>query len=87
MKINSKDTYSNNPFPELSLRNCTSEKKLSSFSKPSYSHAIGEYIYSELDLLGKGYSSKVYKCKHKDHPDSIYAIKVIDTSKFRTSSL
>ena len=87
VRTNSKDHYSSNVYITPSLRHCTSEKKFPSLATSSHQQNIGDYQYSELDLLGKGYSSKVYKGFHISRPEETYAIKVIDTSKFRPSSL
>ena len=52
--------------PYTPLRSCTSEKRLSDyFHHPSNEYLrVGTYKYREQDLLGKGFSSKVYKAIH-----------------------
>lgn len=66
------------------LRQCTSEKKISNAMQEYF---VGNYRYCESNIIGKGFSSKVYKAFHKSRANEIYAIKVIDTSKFKASSL
>jgi serine/threonine protein kinase len=48
---------------------------------------LGYYSYNEHDLLGSGYSSKVYKATRIDNPSQLYAIKAINTSQFDAASL
>jgi serine/threonine protein kinase len=37
-------------------------------------------------MLGKGFSSKVYKASHLNNSDEKYAIKVINLKKFKASN-
>lgn len=44
----------------------------------------GKYVYYEKDLIGKGYSSHVYKGSHVGNPQSKnFAIKILDLSKIK----
>ena len=55
-----------------------------------YSHRlieVGAYQYKEEDILGKGFSSNVYKCRSIKEEEKEFAIKVIDLKKFKTSNL
>jgi hypothetical protein len=38
-------------------------------------------------LLGKGFSSKVYKASHINNSDERFAIKVINLKKFKASNI
>lgn len=72
------------------LRPCTSEEKLPSETHRNQNNTfirVGAYKYQEIQILGKGYSSKVYKCYHISDKDKIYAIKVISLKKFKNSNL
>jgi len=48
-------------------------------------HVIGsKYVYSEDDIIGKGYSSHVYKGSHIDNQQNKnFAIKVLDLVKIK----
>lgn len=46
------------------LRVCTSEQKISINSLDSGYTSIGPYRFKENDLIGKGFSSRVYKATH-----------------------
>lgn len=48
---------------------------------------VGPYKYKESSLIGKGFSSQVYKGYHQDDPTKPYAIKAINLKKFKASSL
>ena len=48
---------------------------------------VGPYKYKESSLVGKGFSSQVYKGFHEDDSSKTYAIKVINLKKFKSSSL
>jgi serine/threonine-protein kinase ULK/ATG1 len=48
---------------------------------------VGEYKYREQDILGEGYSSKVYKGTSIHKFDEKYAIKVIDIKKTTPENL
>ena len=48
---------------------------------------VGPYKYKENAVLGKGFSSQVYKGFHEQEPNKIFAIKVINLKKFKSSSL
>jgi serine/threonine protein kinase len=48
---------------------------------------VGSYKYREQDILGKGYSSRVYKATSINKLDEKYAIKVINIKKVSPSSL
>ena len=43
---------------------------------------MGKYLYRESDLLGSGFSSKVYKATMITNSKEKFAIKVIDIEKF-----
>lgn len=49
------------------------------------SKKIGEkYVYLEEDLIGKGYSSQVYKCAHVSNlMNKNLAVKILDLSKIK----
>lgn len=38
-------------------------------------------------MVGKGFSSKVYRASHVGHSDEKYAIKVINLKKFKASNI
>lgn len=44
---------------------------------------VGKYCYSTNDLLGKGYTSQVYKATLATDPKKRFAIKVINIKKFQ----
>jgi serine/threonine protein kinase len=48
---------------------------------------VGNYKFSIEDVLGKGYSSKVYKGVEVGKEHKKYAIKAVDLKKFRGSNL
>ena len=53
------------PVPSSSyLRACTSEKRFSMAAPSSNSSSIGPYVFREQDMIGKGFSSRVYKATH-----------------------
>lgn len=69
------------------LRACTSEKRILVCPPANQFIRVGAYKYREQDLLGKGFSSKVYKASHINNPDERYAIKVINLKKFKASNI
>jgi serine/threonine protein kinase len=48
---------------------------------------IGKYKYNSEELLGKGFTSRVFKGVEVENIYKRYAIKVIELKKFRGSSL
>lgn len=46
------------------LRACTSEKRILINPSTTEYIRVGSYKYREQDLLGKGFSSRVYKASH-----------------------
>ena len=73
----------------IPLRASTSEKRIPDYGKNSLSDwiKVGTYKYREQDLLGKGFSSKVYTATHLTNEAQKFAIKVIDLKKFKSSNL
>jgi len=69
------------------LRSCTSEKRLPVSPTPNEYLRVGSYKYREQDILGKGFSSKVYKAHHINNTEDRYAIKVINLKKFKASNI
>lgn len=65
------------------MQNCTVEIELSPLriemaSPPTQTqHVIGDYVYSETDLLGRGSFSPVFRGHHGQQEDLEVAIKVI----------
>ena len=47
-----------------SLRACTSEKRIPVPTTPADCSSVGPYRFKEQDLIGKGFSSRVYKATH-----------------------
>lgn len=70
-----------------SLRACTSEKRILVAAPDPGLSSVGPYQFKEQDLIGKGFSSRVYKAYHSQKEDEIYAIKVINLAKFKSSNL
>lgn len=70
-----------------SLRACTSEKRILIAAPDPGLSSVGPYRFKEQDLIGKGFSSKVYKAYHSQREGETFAIKVINLSKFKSSNL
>lgn len=83
----SKQNLKKEPTIFQTLRSCTSEKRLLVFPPPNEYLRVGSYKYREQDLLGKGFSSKVYKANHISNSEDRYAIKVINLKKFKASNI
>lgn len=60
----SKENLTKDPLPYQTLRTCTSEKRFNVYPNPNEYTRVGSYKYREQDLLGKGFSSRVYKAVH-----------------------
>lgn len=69
------------------IRSYTSEKRIPVCPNQNEYQRVGSYKYREQDLLGKGFSSKVYKAYHINNSDERYAIKVINLKKFKASNI
>ena len=67
MRNFSKENQRTQGISYVPLRSCNSEKRFSIYNNQKTNEFIkvGQYKYREQDLLGKGFSSKVYKAVHE----------------------
>ena len=89
MKNVSNEKYRRPIYPINSPRPCTSEGNfIFEPAKPTSDRLIevGAYVYKEEDILGKGFSSNVYKCRSAKEEGKLFAMKVIDLRKFKSSN-
>ena len=89
MKNVSNEKYRRIYPPTNSPRPYTSEGNFLFATPKPYSDRlieVGSYKYKEQDILGKGFSSNVYMCRSVKDDEKLFAIKVIDLKKFKTSN-
>ena len=82
-----KQNQPNNPLKQLFSYNLSPKQKPSEnvrqkpLCPPQKIDLAGKYIYSLEDLIGDGFTSKVYKGYEIERPGKAYAIKIIEKGR------